>query len=189
MPPREAPRIALTDLQAAGDGDVSAIVALMNRAYRGPEAGTGWNTEAEYIIGDRTNERMLRADLASKPAARLLVWRMAGEIKGCVWLEQSTGQAWYLGSLTVDPRLQNAGLGHQLLAASEAWIREQGGRVVTMTVVNVRDKLIAWYARRGYEPTGETQPFPYEDARFGTPTRDDLRFVVLQKRFEASSGS
>jgi hypothetical protein len=41
--------------------------------------------------------------------------------------------------------------------------------------------LIAWYVRRGYRLTGETEPFPYGDNRFGTPLRDDLSFVVLQR--------
>ena len=47
---------------------------------------------------------------------------------------------------------------------------------------NVRDSLIAWYARRGYQPNGETEPFPYDDARFGIPKRNDLRFAVLRKQ-------
>ena len=50
-----------------------------------------------------------------------------------------------------------------------------------MTVVNVRVSLIAWYQRRGYALTGETEPFPYGDDRFGRPLRDDLHFVVLTK--------
>jgi hypothetical protein len=50
-----------------------------------------------------------------------------------------------------------------------------------MTVLNVRDALIAWYVRRGYAMTGETQAFPYGDERFGRPLRDDLSFVVLWK--------
>ena len=50
-----------------------------------------------------------------------------------------------------------------------------------MTVVNVRDILIAWYERRGYTLTGEMRPFPYGDERFGRPLRDDLYFVVLEK--------
>ena len=45
-----------------------------------------------------------------------------------------------------------------------------------MTVIGIRDTLIAWYRRRGYEPTGETLPFPYAD-----PPRTDLSFVVLEK--------
>jgi hypothetical protein len=50
-----------------------------------------------------------------------------------------------------------------------------------MHVVNVRDALIAWYLRRGARKTGETEPFPYGDDRFGAPLRDDLSFLVLEK--------
>lgn len=51
-----------------------------------------------------------------------------------------------------------------------------------MSVVNVRDSLIAWYIRRGYQHTGETEPFPYDDTRFGIPKGNDLHFVVLRKQ-------
>jgi hypothetical protein len=50
-----------------------------------------------------------------------------------------------------------------------------------LTVLNVREALIAWYQRRGYSLTGESEPFPYGDDRFGTPMREDLEFLVLQK--------
>ena len=52
---------------------------------------------------------------------------------------------------------------------------------IRMNVVNVRDALIARYLRRGYHKTGETEPFPYGDDRFGAPLRDDLSFLVLEK--------
>lgn len=68
-----------------------------------------------------------------------------------------------------------------MLAAAEDWVRTHGGESVRMTVVNVRETLIAWYVRRGYRLTGETEPFPYGDDRFGTPLRADLSFVVLQR--------
>jgi hypothetical protein len=50
-----------------------------------------------------------------------------------------------------------------------------------MNVVNVRDTLIAWYLRRGYHKTGETEPFPYGDDRFGAPLRDDFSFRSLRR--------
>ena len=50
-----------------------------------------------------------------------------------------------------------------------------------MTVISIRDELVAWYERRGYHRTGVFKPFPYGDARFGIPTRDDLRFELLEK--------
>ena len=48
-------------------------------------------------------------------------------------------------------------------------------------VLRLREELIAWYERRGYRRTGIKKPFPYGDARFGLPKRDDLRFEVLEK--------
>jgi hypothetical protein len=44
-----------------------------------------------------------------------------------------------------------------------------------------RTELIAWYERCGYARTGERRAFPYGDARFGLPKRDDLEFEVLRK--------
>jgi hypothetical protein len=55
-----------------------------------------------------------------------------------------------------------------------------------MTVIAQRQELIAWYQRRGYSLTGEARPFPTEDPRFGLPKRDDLGFVVLEKRLTSS---
>lgn len=50
-----------------------------------------------------------------------------------------------------------------------------------MTVIDIRDELIAFYERRGYRRTGIFKPFPYGDERFGVPLRQDLRFEVLEK--------
>jgi ribosomal protein S18 acetylase RimI-like enzyme len=171
------------------DRDVPSIVALMNRAYRGRASSTAWNSEEAYIAGDRTTEALLRADLMNNVNAVLLKWieRPDEEASGCVWLEPLDAQTWYLGSLAADPARQNSGLGRRLLAGAEDWIRAHGGTRVRMTVVNVRETLIAWYLRRGYRLTGEIEPFPYGDNRFGTPLRDDLNFVVLQRDLTTDS--
>lgn len=165
------------------DDDLPSIVSLMNRAYRGYGSSAGWNSEAAYISGDRTTESLMRVELLAHPKAYLLKWVTGpeGRIAGCIWLEPVAGSTWYLGSLATEPDRQNTGLGKALLDAAEQWIKLRGGNRVRMTVVNVRDTLIAWYMRRGYHTTGETEPFPYGDDRFGTPLRDDLHFVVLEK--------
>jgi ribosomal protein S18 acetylase RimI-like enzyme len=104
-----------------------------------------------------------------------------GSVLGTVLLEERKEGVWHLGLLTVRPDLQKMQLGRGLLAAAEDFAKEGGGRRIRMSVVNVRDTLIAWYRRRGYTVTGETQPFPYGDERYGRPLRDDLHFVVLEK--------
>ena len=84
--------------------------------------------------------------------------------------------------LTIAPALQNGGLGRALLASAEAFAREHwSAEAIRMTVIAQRAELIAWYGRRGYAATGERECFPYGDARFGLPRRDDLYFTILRK--------
>jgi GNAT superfamily N-acetyltransferase len=163
------------------------IAALVNSAYRATGPDRGWTTEADYIDGERTDAATLARDLAAQPAARLLAWRdePGAPILGCVWLEPLNEEIWYLGMLTIRPDLQDRQLGRALLAAAERAAAGEGARRIRMTVVNVRDTLIAWYERRGYVLTGETVPFPYDDPVFGAPLRPDLAFVVLEKAVAA----
>lgn len=171
------------ELRPAVEADFAEIVALANLAYRGTGAGASWNAEEGIIEGQRLNEELLREDLAAKPNGALLVWRdeSNGQLLGTAWLNPEGDGVWYLGLLTVRPDMQNRQLGRTLLAAAEAYARERGGTRIRMTVLHVREGLVAWYERRGYSKTGETEPFPYEDERFGKPLRDDLYFVVLER--------
>lgn len=171
----------MLEIEQARDEDLPHVVTLLNQAYRDNSSQSAWTTEVGLIDGDRISEETLGQDVADKPDARLMVYKPEGKVKGCVWLEPSGNDVWYLGSLAVDPGMQNAGLGRRLMAAAEAYIRLHGGRQVKMTVIDVRDALLAWYERRGYQRTGITEPFPYGDTRFGTPTRPGLQFEVLTK--------
>jgi ribosomal protein S18 acetylase RimI-like enzyme len=167
----------------AAETDFLALVDLVNSAYRGQGAQAGWTTEAGYIDGQRIDLESLRQDLAEAPDAVLLTLRdeADGPLLGCVWIEPDaeTPDAWYLGMLTIRPDLQDRQLGRALLAHGEAYAKDRGARRVRMTVVHLRDTLIAWYQRRGYALTGETKPFPVGE-RFGKPQRE-LSFVVLEK--------
>ncbi|HEY0777979.1 MAG TPA: GNAT family N-acetyltransferase [Gemmatirosa sp.] len=164
-------------LTPAADHDLAAVAALVNSAYRGESSRQGWTTEADYLDDLRTTEATMRADLATDPTARLLLLREAldATLLGCVWLAPGD-DAWYLGLLTVRPDLQDRQLGRTLLAGAEAVAREHGARRIRMRGIGVRDTLIAWYQRRGYMPTGVTEPFAH-----GDEPRPDLTFVALEK--------
>jgi ribosomal protein S18 acetylase RimI-like enzyme len=166
-------------LRPATEHDYPSIVTLMNLAFRGKD---GWSIEGEYITGERITLSLLTEEI-SKGALYLLAIEDATSttLKGCVSLQSATPEKWHLGSLTVLPSLQNSGFGRELLAAAEQYAAANGALTIEMTVVHVREALIAWYQRRGYRRTGETRPFPYADTRYGTPTRPDLFFVVLEK--------
>ncbi|WP_293677897.1 GNAT family N-acetyltransferase [uncultured Phenylobacterium sp.] len=169
----------MVELTEAAPSDYPEIIALTNRAYREAAGQTGWKVET-LVAGQRIDASLLAEDLAA-PGAVLLVARDAMGRVGHVRLDDQGGGAWYLSMLTVDPARQDGGLGREILAACEAWARQRGATRMRMSVLRQRAELIAWYGRRGYRPTGEEKPFPYVDARFGVPTRDDLAFVVLEK--------
>ena len=171
----------------AQDHDLAALAALVNSAYRGELAQKGWTSESYLLGGQRTDEASLRADLAANPGSALLTLRDSEDAQphACVWVQPQNSEgardAWYVGMVTVSPLRQAGGLGRTLLEAAETYARARGGKTLEMTVISVRDTLIAWYERRGYRLTGATEPFPYGDERFGVPQRDDLLFVVMEK--------
>lgn len=171
-------------LEEAVEPDFPAIIDLVNAAYRGSGNTASWNSEIGILAGTRLTDSLLREDLAAKPDAHLLVARdrETRAIIGTVWLEPVQESTWYLGLFTIDPARQKRHLGRALLAAAENFARGYGARHMRMGVLNVRETLIAWYERRGYSRTGGTEPFPYGDNRFGTPLRNDLEFVILEKQ-------
>jgi ribosomal protein S18 acetylase RimI-like enzyme len=171
-------------LERASDSDFPAIISLVNAAYRGTGAVESWNIETGIIEGTRLTESLLREDMASRPDARLMVTRdpESHAIIGTVWLEPRHDDVWYLGLFTIEPALQKAHLGRALLSAAEDFAMAHGAKSIRMSVLGVRTALISWYERRGYHRTGETEPYPYGDNRFGTPLRDDLSFVILVKQ-------
>jgi predicted N-acetyltransferase YhbS len=163
----------------ATEADIPELVILINSAYRGESSKKGWTTEADLLEGQRTDGESLKT-LFTTPGSVLLKYvNENNTISACVNLQQQ-GRKLYLGMLTVSPSLQASGIGKKLLAASEQYARENKVEAIRMTVISIRLELIAWYERHGYNRTGETQPFPKNDPKFGIP-KQFLEFVVLEK--------
>jgi ribosomal protein S18 acetylase RimI-like enzyme len=170
--------------RAATHADVDAVVALTQSAYRGDASRAGWTTEADLLDGQRTDAREV-AELIANPGVRLLLAEHDGRLLACCVVErlsdEHAGDA-YFGMFSVRPEAQGNGTGRALLAEGERVARDEWqARTMRMSVIDVRDELIAWYERRGYRRTGEYKPFPYGDPRFGIPKRGDLRFEWLVK--------
>ncbi|MFJ6564347.1 GNAT family N-acetyltransferase [Streptomyces sp. NPDC091412] len=164
----------------ARDADVDTLVDLIESAYRGDSSRAGWTTEADILQGQRTDPGGV-LEVIKSPGSRLLTVERDGRVVACCQLEHQGDHA-YFGMFAVSPALQGAGLGKVVIAEAERQAREDwGAREMHMTVISVREDLIAWYERRGYRRTGRTTPFPYGDERFGIPQRDDLEFELLVK--------
>lgn len=166
--------------RTATAADIPALIELVTSAYRGDASRVGWTTEADILDGQRIDAEGIQADL-DRPRSVILLVEQDNQLLACCHVADEDGHG-YFGMFSVSPKAQGGGLGKQLMQRAEAHVHEQWQLpVMQMTVIDCRDELIAFYERRGYVRTGIKKPFPYGDARFGIPKRDDLQFEILQK--------
>ena len=166
--------------RVAAAADIDAIVALVESAYRGDASRAGWTTEADFLDGRRTGVDDV-AQCIDRADSLVLLAEQDGAMLACahIAIEADAG---YFGMFSVRPKQQGGGIGSQVLAEAERIVRDAWKlSAMRMTVIDIRDELVAYYVRRGYARTGKLKPFPYGDERFGQPKRDDLRFEILEK--------
>jgi len=144
-------------IQTVTESDIPAITQLVNSAYQGEPGSKSWTSEGEIVTGQRTTEDIVR-NLLQQPSITMLKCIDEQTIVGCVLLEKKENTL-YLGMLSVDPQLQASGIGKLLLQHGELFAREHNYDTVTITVIDIRHELIDWYKRKGYRPTGNSQPF------------------------------
>ena len=154
----------MSKIRIANLSDDEQITAVINAAFK--------IAEGFFVDGNRISQEVVRQHLDS---GVFLVAESEEGIAGCVYLEPR-GERAYLGLLSVDPTLQQGGLGSQLMNAGEAYCRERGARFMDIYIVNLRTDLPAYYRKRGYFENGTTTPFP-EDV----PTKMPCHFINMSK--------
>ena len=158
--------------------DTSELNALVNSAYRGDSSKQGWTTEADLLDGTRMDEAAMQ-ELIQRPGTTVLKYVEDNIILGCEELRHEDGKL-YLGMLSVAPNTQGKGIGKKMLYAAEEHAKKLGVKTIFMTVISVRNELVDWYVRHGYQLTGERKPFVVQDTRWGIP-KQKLEFAVLEK--------
>jgi predicted N-acetyltransferase YhbS len=151
-------------IQTVTEDDIPAITQLVNSAYQGEPGSKSWTSEGDIVAGQRTTEDIVRNLLQQPSTTMLQCIDEQQTIVGCVLLEKKENTL-YLGMLSVDPHLQASGIGKLLLQHGEGVARDHCYDSVTITVIDIRHELIDWYKRKGYRPTGNSQPFSNHSSR------------------------
>lgn len=166
-------------ISIANANDILPLVVLMDSAYRGESAKQGWTSESDLFIGNKRTDEETVTRLLNKPGNVFLKYLDEEErMEGCVLLSKKESRL-YLGMFSVSPAAQGKGIGKKLLTAADDHARKQGCTSIFMTVITVRQELIAWYERNGYQKTNKILPFPV-DEKYGIPTQP-LEMIVLEK--------
>lgn len=167
------------EFRFAREEDVAAVAALVERAYRGPESAKGWASEADILTGPRSSAAEI-AELIAQRDSRFLVAEDDAGLAACALIQDKGEGRAYLGMFAVAPDRQIAGFGKVVMAKAErAVVALWNARSLSLTVISIRDTLIAWYERRGYALTGETEPFPFHE--HSGALRTDFHLVVMRK--------
>ncbi|KAI0904435.1 acyl-CoA N-acyltransferase [Ustulina deusta] len=170
------------DFRLATDEDAIPLERLINTAFHNDK------TTQVFLSSDRqvdvTDIPSIIAKINQSDCAVLAVTDLStGSLvaHGSVRKLDDT-RAWF-GMLAVDVSCQKQGIGSKVLAWAELYAyRQWRSSRMEFDVVNTRAELIAWYKDKGYQPTGDTTPFPYE--RHGDwegVLRNDLCFIKMGK--------
>lgn len=166
--------------------DAAEISSVVNAAYRAEGAAEGWTNERGLLDGARITEEGVRS-LVERGRILLLRGSADGPIAGCITIAIDADGAWHTSMLAVAPNEQTAGIGKAIKQEVERQAAAAKAPRMRMEVIRQREALIAWHRRRGYEPTGETLAFPYDDPSVGRPLRPDLELVVMEKQLDSSA--
>jgi N-acetylglutamate synthase-like GNAT family acetyltransferase len=135
--------------------DVIDLTSLINEAFRVAEE---FFVDEERITIEGVVEHMTSGEF--------LLAEREGKLVGSVYLERR-GDRSYLGLLSVDPTIQKGGLGSQIVFEAEAYCRNRGDKHMDISVVSLREELLPFYSKRGYEEIG-TSAFP-SDVKLKVP--------------------
>jgi len=161
--------------------DADVISALVNRAYRGDSSRAGWTTEADLLDGKRTTTDDVLALLDRHDVVMLTGWMDEALMVTLCAEWHAEEQVAHLGMIAVEPTAQNQGYGKKMiLAAEQLAVARWGVRASQMAVVSVRQTLIAFYQRLGYQATGELRPFPHLPEMWQAKV-DNMQLMTLQK--------
>lgn len=149
-------------LREASHDDIDALVSLINRAFA---------VESFVVKGDRINPELARQMMQE---GRFLLLYAGAKLVACAFVKV-TGERGYLGTLSVDPARQRAGIGSRMMRGAEDYLRAAGCKVVDIRIINLRTELPSIYRKYGFVETGE-QP-----AAVITNAIQPIHFIIMSK--------
>lgn len=161
--------------------DAEPIRQLIESAFRAEDSREGWvDTLGLGATFSIDLERVLRI-IKGPDSAIIMALGGDGALAGCVGVAEKEKGLGRIFLLSVQKHHQQGGLGRQILAYAEEYCQKRWHVTrIGLNSVSVRQKLTAWYMRQGYVKTGETSPFPREEAP-DMELPEDLCFVEMEK--------
>lgn len=79
---------------------------------------------------------------------------------GFIALEKANGEVYYLEKLAVIPEYRHHGCGRYLMDFAFDWVQSEGGKKISIALIEENTRLKQWYQDYGFNETGKKQ-FPH----------------------------
>jgi ribosomal protein S18 acetylase RimI-like enzyme len=133
---REARHTCAMDIRPYRPADRAALIAL-------------WQACKLVVAG--ANDPEFDIDFAVNSAdAEILIGAQGGRVVASAMVGHDGHRGW-LYYVAVEPSLQGTGLGRDMVAAGEAWLKARGAPKAQLMIRDTNVKVEAFYARLGYK--------------------------------------
>lgn len=156
--------------------DVNQVVHLVNEGY--------WSRQKAFFQESpeslRTNETEVQSLVASRDLYVLV--NEVEQIVGTIFYDR-TAVSFGLFTVSSDEKYRGQGLGERMITFIENKAREDRHTKIAIDVLSIAEKLITYYNKIGYQPTGESHDFTsVTKARLKEEYEPSaVRYIVLQK--------
>ena len=134
--------------------DVSAVLKVLNLSHRTIARDFNFTKEDNPTNNAFIDEKTLREQL--KNGIALYGLKMNNRLVGCIAIEKSKREVdtYYIEKVSVLPEFRHQGIGVRLMDFATDKIKNAGGKMISIALIDSNSKLKKWYLSQGFVETG-----------------------------------
>ena len=134
--------------------DVSAVLKVLNLSHGTIARDFNFTKEDNPTNNAFIDEKTLREQL--KNGLALYGLKMENRLVGCIAIEKSKREVdtYYIEKVSVLPEFRHQGIGVRLMDFATDKIKNAGGKMISIALIDSNSKLKKWYLSQGFVETG-----------------------------------
>jgi len=134
--------------------DVSAVLKVLNLSHGTIARDFNFTKEDNPTNNAFIDEKTLREQL--KNGIALYGLKLGNRLVGCIAIEKSKREAdtYYIEKVSVLPEFRHQGIGVRLMDFATDKIKNSGGKIISIALIDSNSKLKKWYLSQGFVETG-----------------------------------
>ena len=134
--------------------DVSAVLKVLNLSHGTIARDFNFTKEDNPTNNAFIDEKTLREQLNN--GIELYGLKMGNRLVGCIAIEKSKREAdtYYIEKVSVLPEFRHQGIGVRLMDFATDKIKNSGGKIISIALIDSNSKLKKWYLSQGFVETG-----------------------------------